>query len=234
VHGAVRDVLGYVEHVLDREMNASTDNPLLLQTETGYECISGGNFHGALLGYAMDFLSVVLVDLGVLSERRSARLMDPALSYGLPPNLVGDEAGLHFGYGLVQANATALVGEMRILATPASSGSLPSKGNQEDHNSMGMGAVRKTAQILQYLRVVLGVELLCACQGISVIRERMEGLELGKGTGVLYAAVREHIPAMLQDRYVQADVERMEELVESGELLAVVKPIVHDQWMYEI
>ena len=108
-----------------REINTSTDNPLFFENEHGeLESLSGGNFHGALLSYSMDLLGIVVTDLGVLSERRSARLLDPNMSYGLPYNLVVDGIGLNTGFALVQANATALVGEMRTLANPSEPRSL--------------------------------------------------------------------------------------------------------------
>ncbi len=219
IHGAAKDVLGYVATVLSRELNASTDNPLLFADETGYVSMSGGNFHGAILSYALDFIGIVLTDLAVLSERRSARLLDPLASYGLPANLVGGAIGLNTGFALVQANATALVGEMRTLATPASVGSIPAKSNQEDHNSMAMGAARKAMQIIDRLKTVLAIELLCAAQAIDLIAEKMHGLRLGSGTKQIHQAIRQHIQPVWEDRYVKADIERMLMLVESGELL---------------
>jgi histidine ammonia-lyase len=219
VHGGVRDVLHYIETILERELNASTDNPLLFPCEDGYQSLSGGNFHGGLLAYAMDFLGIVLTDLAVLSERRSARLLDPAMSYGLPANLVADEIGLNTGFALLQANAVALVGEMRVLATPASIGSIPAKGNQEDHNSMGMGAVRKVIQMLDYAKKVIAIELLCAAQAIDLLFEKMRGLSLGQGTSRLHDLIRESIPPVWEDRYMLRDVERMIELLESNELI---------------
>ncbi|WP_018130491.1 HAL/PAL/TAL family ammonia-lyase [Effusibacillus pohliae] len=219
VHGGIKDVLHYIETVLERELNASTDNPLLIPCDDGYQSLSGGNFHGGLLAYAMDFLGIVLTDLAVLSERRSARLLDPAMSYGLPANLVADGIGLNTGLALLQANAVALVAEMRVLAAPASIGSIPAKGNQEDHNSMGMGSVRKVLQMLDHARKVIAIELLCAAQAIDLLVDKMKGLSLGKGTALLHRLIRESIPPVLEDRYMVKDVERMIELLEGDELL---------------
>lgn len=223
IHGSVRDVLNYIETVLAREMNASTDNPLLFLGTEEYESLSGGNFHGALLAYCMDFLAIILTDLAVVSERRSARLLDPMMSYGLPSNLVGGTVGLNTGFALVQANATALIGEMRILSTPASIGSIPSKGNQEDHNSMGMGAARKAMLIIEHLKSVLAVELLCAAQGIDLIKDRMAGLPMGNGTSKIYELIRQHVAPMLEDRYIRQDLYKVIELIENGELLCCAK-----------
>ncbi|MGB8953810.1 MAG: aromatic amino acid ammonia-lyase [Tumebacillaceae bacterium] len=221
IQGAMGDVLNYIESVLIREINSSTDNPLLFPTEDGYESLSGGNFHGALLAYAMDFLGIVLTDAAVLSERRSARLLDPQANFGLPANLVGEAVGLHCGLALLQANAAALVGEMRVLATPASIGSVPSKGNQEDHNSMGMGALRKTRQLIDHFKHVLAIELLCATQGIALLEGKMDGLRLGRGTDALYRKIRETIPPLRQDRYVREDLDNMLELME-GDVLCTI------------
>lgn len=221
IQGAMGDVLNYIESVLVREINASTDNPLLFPTEDGYESLSGGNFHGALLAYAMDFLGIVLTDAAVLSERRSARLLDPHGNFGLPANLAGDAVGLHCGMALLQANAAALVGEMRVLATPASIGSVPSKGNQEDHNSMGMGAVRKTRQLIDHFKHVLAIELLCATQGIALLEGKMDGLRLGRGTEALYRKIRETIPPLRQDRYLRKDLESMLKLMEGDDLCTI-------------
>lgn len=221
IQGAMGDVLNYIETVLARELNASTDNPLLFATEDGYESLSGGNFHGALLAYAMDFLGIVLTDAAALSERRSARLLDPHGNFGLPANLTGDAVGLHCGLALLQANAAALVGEMRVLATPASIGSVPTKGNQEDHNSMGMGAVRKTRQLIDHFKHVLAVELLCATQGIALLEGKMDGLRLGRGTDALYRKIRETIPPLRQDRYMRKDLDNMLELMEGDALCTI-------------
>lgn len=216
VHGAVRDTLSYIESVLSREINASTDNPLFFENEKGQlESLSGGNFHGALLSYSMDLLAIVTTDLGVLSERRSARLLDPSMSYGLPYNLIIDTAGLNTGFALIHANATALIGEMRVLASPASTGSIPAKNNQEDHNSMGMGAVRKTLQILDHLEIVLAIELLCATQGIDIILKQVPTAHLGNGTAQLYHRIRKEIPPMLTDCYAGQLIHDMLRLLSS-------------------
>jgi histidine ammonia-lyase len=229
VHGAVRDALGYVETVLVREMNASTDNPLFFEdTEGRLESLSGGNFHGALLSYAMDLLGIVTTDLGVLSERRSARLLDPNMSYGLPYNLVLDAIGLNTGFALVQANATALVGEMRNLANPASTGSIPSKNNQEDHNSMGMGAARKALQILEHLEIVLAVELLCASQGIDIILKHLNFPSLGQGTQQLHLRIREDVPPMVTDCYTRQLLHKMLNLVTGHALSHLLISILNE------
>ncbi|MFT9077352.1 HAL/PAL/TAL family ammonia-lyase [Ethanoligenens sp.] len=225
IHGAVRDVLCYVRTVLEREFNASTDNPLLFPDGCGaYETLSGGNYHGAILAYCADFLGIVLTDLAAVSERRSGRLLDPTMSYGLPANLAGDEVGLNTGLVLVQADAIALLGEMRVLATPASIGTIPAKGNQEDHNSMGMGGVLKLRGLLDRLEWVLGIELTCAAQAHDLLAEKMDGLPMGEGTRTIQHKIRETVPFMSEDRYTHELICNTKKLVENGSLLESVKP----------
>lgn len=222
IHGAARDVLVYLKTILTRELNASTDNPLFFENKEGeYESLSGGNFHGALLSYGMDMLGIILTDLAVLSERRSARLLDPYLSYGLPCNLIGDNLGLNTGFALIQANATAIVGEMRVLAAPASVGSISSKNNQEDHNSMGMGAARKTLHLLEHLEIVLSIEFLCAAQGIDLVHSKAHALKLGVGTREIHQRIRNAIAPVLADRYCGDLIDKMQLLIRGQELTEI-------------
>ncbi len=220
VHGACGDVLVYIESVLQRALNAASDNPLFFEQADGtYEGLSGGNFHGAGMGYCMDFAAVVLTDLAVLSERRSARLLDPHMSHGLPMNLVAGKHGMNTGFALVQSNAVALVSEMRVLATPSSVGSIPSKSNQEDHNSLGMTAARKCLQILEAVEMTMAIEILCACQAIDLIRDRAPGLQLGDGTALLHQRVRAQVPKMEQDSYTGKMLLEMVELAQTSSFL---------------
>lgn len=224
IHGAVRDTLSYVETVLARGLNASTHNPMFFESEDGqFDSLSGGNFHGSLTSYAMDLAAIVMTDLSVLSERRSARLLDPTMSHGLPLNLVAEQQGLNTGFALIQANATALVSEMRVHATPASVGSMPSKNNQEDHNSMGMTAVRKLLRILEGVQMTLAVELLCACQGIDLVRRDRPDLRLGRGTDQLYQRIRQDLPAIHQDVYSGQLLFQMSALMEQDDLLTIFR-----------
>lgn len=220
VHGACGDVLTYIESVLQRALNAASDNPLFFQQIDGtFEGLSGGNFHGAGMGYCMDFAAVVLTDLAVLSERRSARLLDPNMSNGLPMNLVAGKHGMNTGFALIQANAVALISEMRVLATPSSVGSIPSKSNQEDHNSLGMTSARKCLQILEAVEMTMAIEVLCACQAIDLVLDKAPGLSLGQGTSTLHQRVRSRVPKMEQDSYTGKMLLEMLELVQSPEFL---------------
>jgi histidine ammonia-lyase len=226
IHGAVRDTLSYVETVLARGLNASTHNPMFFEREDGsFDSLSGGNFHGSLTSYAMDLAAIVMTDLAVLSERRSARLLDPTMSHGLPLNLVAAQQGLNTGFALIQANATALVSEMRVHATPASIGSMPSKNNQEDHNSMGMTAVRKLLRILEGVQMTLAVELLCACQGIDLVRREYPELQLGEGTERIYRRIRQDIPAIFSDVYSGQLLFQMSALMEGNDLLDLLRQL---------
>lgn len=224
VHGAIREALFYIRTVLTREVNASTDNPLIFHNEDGtLDIISGGNYHGAPLAYGMDLLGIVLTDLGVISERRSARFLDPSMSGGLPYNLVSSTLGLNTGFALIQANATAIVGEMRVLATPASIGSIPSKNNQEDHNSMGMCSVRKVLQILNYLEEILAIELLCATQAIDILYQKNPRLKLGQGTRKIYTLIRKKVPFVKEDVYSRELISKMLKILKRGEVFKLLK-----------
>lgn len=220
VHGAIKDILNYIKTILEKEINASTDNPLIFYDGEQFESLSGGNFHGAHLAYAADFISIVLTDLAVISERRSARLLDFKMGYGLATNLIPD-AGLNTGLALLHANATALVGEMKILATPASIESIPVKGNQEDHNSMGLGAARKTRQIAHYTKKVLVIELMLAAQAIDLITEKMIGLSLGNGTDKLHQWIRKFVKPVWKDRLILQDLEKLLTEIENGRILSL-------------
>ena len=164
VHGAVRDALGYVEGVVRRELDAAIDNPVVLPDG---RVTSNGNFHGAPLAHAADFLAIVLADLGSMSERRVDRLLDPARSHGLPAFLA-DEPGVDSGLMIAQYTAAALVDENRRLATPASVASIPTSAMQEDHVSMGWAAARKLRVVVANLTRLLAIELVSAARGVEL------------------------------------------------------------------
>jgi histidine ammonia-lyase len=165
VHGAVRDVVAYARSVFEVELNSATDNPLVI----GEEIISGGNFHGEPLAFALDHLAVALTALAGISERRIDRLVNPYLSEGLPPFLASN-AGLESGYMMPQVTAAALVAECRVLATPASAGSITTSGNKEDFVSMGMTAALKLRNVTANTRTVLAIEALAAARALDFLR----------------------------------------------------------------
>jgi histidine ammonia-lyase len=165
VHGAVRDTLAEARRVFAIELNSATDNPLVF----GGEVLSGGNFHGQHLALAMDSMAIALAALAGIGERRIDRLVNPALNEGLPPFLT-THAGLESGYMMLQVTAAALVAECRVLAAPASPGSIPTSGGKEDFVSMGMTAALKLRDSVERVREVLAIELLCASRGVEALR----------------------------------------------------------------
>ncbi|MCL2188066.1 MAG: histidine ammonia-lyase [Defluviitaleaceae bacterium] len=234
VHGASRDAIEYATTIITREMNAVTDNPLII----GERGISGGNFHGQPVALAMDFLGIALAELANIAERRLERMVNKDLSNGLTPYLTdAGKGGLHSGFMLVQYAAAALVSENKVLAHPASVDSISSSNNQEDHVSMGTIAARKATEILENVRNVIAMELLTAAQAVDLRRNGVEraGLDekerpkwqngatrpenLGTSTQKVYERIRAHVPAMMEDRIIAPDINRVAQLIKSEELL---------------
>lgn len=219
VHGASRDAFEYILSKVNIELNAVTDNPIVLG-ETG-EAISAGNFHGQPMALVFDFLAIALSELANISERRLEHLVNPSLG-GFPAFLV-ENGGLNSGMMIVQYAAAALVSENKVLAHPASVDSIPSSAGQEDHVSMGTIAARKAGEILKNVRRVLAMELMCVCQAIDL----MDGKDkLGKGTAAAYAAVRSVCETLECDRPLYDDIEHCEELLKNGTLLTAVEQAV--------
>jgi histidine ammonia-lyase len=212
VHGASRDAIGYVTSVIGIELDSVTDNPLVF-SETG-EVISGGNFHGQPVAVALDVLGIALAELADISERRIERLLNPALSGGLPAFLVR-EGGINDGFMVAQYTATALVSENKSLAHPASVDSIPTSANQEDHVSMGTIAARQAADILKNAQYVLAVEAICAAQAIE-LRERSPSAPVRRACEL----VREHVAVLEADRPLAPDIEVVRGLVADGRLTA--------------
>lgn len=213
VHGASKDAINYVKEKVEIEINSVTDNPIIFpETKEG---ISGGNFHGQPMALSFDFLGIALAELADISERRLERLVNPALS-GLPAFLV-EHGGINSGFMIVQYSAASLVSENKVLSHPASVDSIPSSANQEDHVSMGTIAARKSREIMENVRRVLAMEIMCACQGID-----MRGNKgLGKGTKPVYEAVRKSVPVLTEDRPLYEDINTCEELIIDGTLVKV-------------
>jgi histidine ammonia-lyase len=212
VHGAARDVLGYAEGVFQTELGSVVDNPIVFP-DAG-EVVSGGNFHGQPLAFALDFMTIAVTELGNISERRTDRILDPERSSGLPPFLAA-RPGLNSGYMLAQYTAAALVAENRVLSHPASVESIPTSGSQEDHVSMGWGAGRKAWDVIGNTARVIAVELLCASQGA----EHRLPLEPGPGTAAVLGAIREVVPSLEDDRVLSGEIEVVTDLVEDGVLI---------------
>jgi histidine ammonia-lyase len=215
VHGTMRDALDHMSRVVECEMNAATDNPLVF-ADTG-EVISGGNFHAQPIALAADLLAAAVTDLGSISERRVENLVNPDLS-GLPGFLT-PHPGLNSGMMLVQVLAAALVSENRTLSFPASVDSIPTSANREDHVSMSTTAARKARSAVTNTSRVLACEVLCAAQGL----EFHQPLRAGKGAQAAYRHVREHVRPLGRDRTLHRDLEAVERLIRSGSLLAAVE-----------
>jgi histidine ammonia-lyase len=205
VHGAVRDVLAHVRRVIDVELGAVVDNPVVI----GDEVMTSGNFHGEPLAFAADMLAIALAELASIAERRVDRMLDPAFSRGLPPFLALD-AGVNSGYMLAQYTAAAIVSENKVLTHPASVDTIPTSGNQEDHVSMGWGAVRKLREVIAGVRSVLAVELICAAQGVDL---RAEVAPPGTATAAVHARLRAAIPRMDVDREVGSQITTADHLL---------------------
>ncbi|WP_406386145.1 histidine ammonia-lyase [Streptomyces sp. NBC_01618] len=212
--GALLQTLTKARKTTVREANASTSNPLLFaKPGGGYEFVMGGNWDAALIGHEIDTLNAQVADAGVLSQEFSGRLLDPKWSHGLPANLAGGPVGLNSGMVQVQTVAAALVPEMQVAATPAGTLSRPVKGGQEDHNTMAMASMRNLTENLDRLDTVLGVQLVMGAQGLDLMRQKMAGLPVGSGTQAIHAVVRQHIPALGDDRHMSPDVEKATSLV---------------------
>jgi histidine ammonia-lyase len=217
IHGTLRDALGHVMEVVQREMNAATDNPLVF-AETN-EVISGGNFHAQPVALAADLLCAAVADLSSISERRVENLVNPDLS-GLPGFLT-PHPGLNSGMMMVQVLAAALVSENKASSFPASVDSIPTSANREDHVSMSTLAARKCRAVVTNATRVLACEVLCAAQGI----EFHLPLRPGRGVEAAYRHVREHVRPLGRDRTLHRDLEAVERLIRTGSLLAAVEAV---------
>jgi histidine ammonia-lyase len=210
VHGASWQTLDYVKEKLEIEINAATDNPLIFND--GEKVISGGNFHGQPIALAMDFMKIAVAELANISERRIERLVNPQLN-DLPPFL-SPEPGLQSGAMIMQYAAAALVSENKTLAHPASVDSIPSSANQEDHVSMGTIGARHAYQIIQNVRRVLSIEMICAMQAVEI---RGVG-KMATQTRKFYEKGREVVPSIKQDRIFSKDIEKAAEWLKTMDL----------------
>jgi histidine ammonia-lyase len=224
VHGAVREAISHARQVIETELNSATDNPLLFFEDDGRAtCISGGNFHGEPVALVMDYLAIALAELGNMSERRLARLLDETSNQGTLPAFLIKQGGLNSGFMMVQYTAAALASENKILAHPASADTIPTSANIEDHVSMGCTAARKAREVLENTESILAIELFAAAQGIDFRREMIGGdPRLGKGTAIAYQLIRQQVPFLEQDAIMYPHIEAMRELVRSGELVQAV------------
>ena len=210
VHGAAREALAWIRHIVEIEMNAATDNPMVFADS--HEIVSGGNFHGAPLALAADLLVMAVAQLSTISERRSERLVNPALS-GLPAFLT-QHGGLQSGLMIAQVTAAALTSEIKTLSHPASVDTIPTSANKEDHVSMSMHAALKAERALQLATHVIAVELLCACQAIDLRKP----LDTSPPLQRAHKTVRDLVPTLVNDRPPAPDLDAIAEIIRSGKL----------------
>jgi histidine ammonia-lyase len=231
VIGAVRDTLGFVRGIIEAEINAATDNPLIFtDLPRAYKAVSCGNFHGEPLAFAMDFTGIVMSELGNIAERRIFQLVDyhqrPGESEAdaLPPRLLKEDAakeGLNSGFIMPQYTAAALVSDCKTLAHPDSVDSIPTGGTKEDHVSMSTNAARHAGEIVWNIQQVIAIELLCAAQALD-FRVAAGAATLGAGTQAAHDHIRTLVTHLDGDRVLYPDMRRMATLVQSGDLVQQV------------
>lgn len=246
VHGACRDAVAYAEWLIELELNAVTDNPLIFVSDSAtrghgdtaidnsdissasrpprvspsIEVLSGGNFHGEPLALAFDYLTIALSELGNISERRIMRLTDEASNAHVLPPFLTENGGLNSGFMIVQYTAASLCTENKILSHPASVDTIPSSANVEDHVSMGATAALKLRQVAENLETILSLELFCAAQGIDfrMRRNESEEMHLGQGTRKIYDRIRSEVPFIEADTYMKGYMEVINQMVKEFEL----------------
>ncbi len=215
VHGASRDAVNYVASVLSTELNSANDNPLIFpDTE---EHIEGGNFHGQPLALALDFLAIACAEFANISERRTERMVNGALSNGLP-RFLAHNGGLNSGMMIAQYSAASIVSENKVLCHPASVDSIPTSANQEDHNSMGSIAAQKAWKVVHNLETVLAIEFLCAAQAIDFLRPLRSSEPLER----VHKAIRAVVSFNDADRELYPDVEHIRQLIAHGTIADAV------------
>ena len=215
VHGASKDAVAYVKNVVETEMNASTNNPLIFPESQ--EFLLGGNFHGQPVALALDFLCMAVSEFANISERRIERLVNPKLS-GLPAFLVSD-GGLNSGFMLAQYTAASLVSENKVLSHPACVDSITTSANKEDHVSMGTISARKCREVVKNSENVIAIELLCGAQALDLFTN----LNPGEGTLAAYTVIRDAVSHLDKDRILSKDIDTIKQLMRSGKILEAVE-----------
>jgi len=222
VHGAVRDTLAHCRAVFETEINSAVDNPLVFRDpkskDGAADVVSGGNFHGEPVAFALDFLGIALSALAGISERRLERLVNPALSEGLPPFLAPG-AGLNSGFMMPQVTAAALVSENKVLAHPASVDSITTSGNKEDYVSMGMTAAIKLRKIVENTRNTIAIEAMAAAQALDLLAP----LKTSKRLQQAHAAIRAVSPLVEKDRVMYQDFARIADVIHSGKVAEALR-----------
>jgi histidine ammonia-lyase len=220
VHGAARDTVDHAAAVAERELSSAVDNPVVLAEDGRVE--SNGNFHGAPVGYVLDFLAIAAADVASISERRTDRFLDKGRSHGLPPFLAGDP-GVDSGHMIAQYTQAGIVSELKRLAVPASVDSIPSSAMQEDHVSMGWSAARKLRRSVEGLTTVVAIEVLTAARALDL----RAPLEPSPATGAVVRLLRAAgVEGPGPDRYMAPEIETTVGLVRSGAVLEAVEDVI--------
>jgi len=223
VHGAVHEAINYAQSVVNIELNAVTDNPLIFFDEQDHpEIISGGNFHGEPLAFAMDFLGIALTDLGNISERRIMKMLDESMNHHLLPGFLTTEGGLNSGFMLLQYTAAALCSENKVLSHPSSTDTIPSSANVEDHVSMGANAALHARSILDNLETILSIELICAAQALDFRLQSTPAARMSIAANSAYSAIRNCVPFFEHDAITYPYITKLQQLIRSGTFQSIV------------
>ena len=223
--GPALDTLTFVRGWIENEINAATDNPLLFRDpDDSFRAISGGNFHGEVIGLGMDYLGIAIAEIGALVEQQISRLINDKLSFGLPPMLVGspEAAGLNSGLMMPHYTAVSLAMENQTLAHPDSVHSLPTSAGQEDHNANALTAARHASQIIANVTHILAVHFFTSAQAIDLRSKAMPGRKLSPAVAVAHARIRRDVPFVERDRFYKSDIERVRALIQNGEIARAV------------
>lgn len=226
VHGAIRDAIAYARWVIDIELNSVNDNPIIFVDDlTGMvDVVSAGNFHGEPIALAMDYLTLAITELGNISERRCARLVDGDSNGHVLPMFLTEQGGLESGFMMAHYTAAALASENKVLAHPASADTIPTSANVEDHVSMGSIAVRQAWQVVNHVETIVAIELLLAAQGVDFRRKQLgKAAKLGRGTEVAYRLVRQKVPFVEGDLFLSPLMEQVRQLVSAGTIKQAVE-----------
>jgi histidine ammonia-lyase len=218
VHGPVLDALRFAESLISREINAATDNPLVFHDG---DILSGGNFHGQAVAMALDVMAIALTNLATISERRTDRLVHPDLNHGLPPFLSTD-AGVNSGFMMAQVTAASLTSECKVLSHPASVDTIPTDGNKEDVVPMAMGAAWKLRRVVENVRHILAIELMCGAQAVNLRAPLRPAVRVGRAVDV----VRRHVAPLGRDRVLSGDIAALRDAIAAGEFDSITPALV--------
>ncbi|UCG95383.1 MAG: histidine ammonia-lyase [archaeon] len=217
VVGAVKDAIKWVRNQIEIEINSGADNPLFIPKGNGYRYLAGANFQGTPIALPLELLGLGITTISVISERRLNRLVNPNLNEGLPGFLIKG-SGMYSGIMIIQYTAASLVCENRVLSTPAAIGSIPTAADQEDFVSMGTNTAIKTRKIIDNTAAVIAIELLAAAQALDLRKGKP-----GKGVKTAYNVVRKYVKFLDKDRPLYPDIEKLTQVVKSGEILEAVE-----------